>query len=291
MKYIICHIGISLIFLLFSLPTNAQPSILGEWASFQNGGADSLEQGQCGVRLIEERRYTILPSKMDNVEFDAVYATILHWHWVVKKRPSCALPKTSSKNVYMQLRTWGIDVKPIAGNAKYKANAIFIKCTGDFCDNKEGYWQKPFETTLDFSTPGVLIDGATDKGMGRIVFRPVADLQRESNSISREFLDALGRLTPTSLGGFVDNRIQLTIIPRTRDDMLAAMEKYYRSRLENHSGYEIIQAYKLGVVKGHWPELPVTHVVVSHKQTDGTQFPETIDLVLDGATWKLLTLD
>lgn len=291
MNFRILRISFSLPSLFFSLLANAQPSVLGEWANFRNGGAEEVERGQCAVRLVEERRYTIFPSHIDNVEYDAVYATMLHWHWIVKKRPTCALPKAASKSVYIQLRTWGVDLRPLVGNRRFKATASFKSCVGEFCADKESYTQERFETNLDFSTTGILIDDGVDKGAEKIIFQPITSLQREANSIMREFLDALSRLTPPKVGIFVDNRVDFLAFPRTREDMVVAMENYYRARLENHSAYVIVQAYKLEKVKNRWPEFPIVHAIVSHKQTDGSQFPEAIDLVFDGTSWKLLILN
>lgn len=272
-------------------PALSQSSILGEWANFRNGGADNLEQGLCVARVVEERRYRVMPSRLDGAEYDAVYAAIVHWHWIVHKKPDCALPDLQTKSAYMQMRTWGVDLAPVAsGIGKYKAAAKFMKCVGEYCAAKYDYWQKPFTSTLDFSVSGLLTDDPRDGGVAPMTYRPLSDLQRESNAIAREFLDALAALRTGAFAGFVDRRVQMTIIPRTRDDMAAEMERYYHGRLENHAGYEIVQAYKFDAVKGQWPELPITHVVVSHKQSDGTQVGETLELVLDGGVWKLLVL-
>lgn len=281
-----------MLLLLDIVATGVHASPYGEWANYENRGVRITDEGACIIRVIQERRYRIMPSKIDSKQFDGVYSTIFHWNWVARNKASCSLEGHEPKTAYMQIRSWGIELKSGTGGSRFTAHASFMPpCKGEFCDDRKNFSQQPFSTTLDFSTSDVLKDFAEDfTDAEPIIFRPIANVQRESNTVAAEFLSKLVALRPDSIAQFVVKNVDLKTLPRSKEQAIAAMEKYWQTRLVNNAGYEIIQAYLMNANKEAWPFAPITYIVVSHKQTDGTQVGEILELIKQDDGWKILML-
>lgn len=271
------------------LCASAQSDVFREWVHYMNSGAWASPDRECQLRLIEERRYKLIRNEVDGEPPIGIFASVLHGRWIRGKPGGCRHPELGAQDMFGRVRTWSIDLK-LQTKRIFAVQAKFGDCRGDGCSAPD-LFKGAFSTTLAYSGDELRDQGDPTLDKGALVFKPLADAQRQTNALAKQFLErwAAMRAAPTMAEFAKRNTDPRIGVPL--EEVTKVLERYRDLALgETHAGFEIMEAYVLAPGPTAVPSEPVLFLQVANRRSDGRRSLETFELTQGDGMWRLSSL-
>lgn len=288
-KSLLGRIAFLAVVTLLPLCASAQSDVFREWVHYMNSGGWASPDRECQLRFIEERRYKLIRNEVEGEPPTGIFSSVLHGRWIRGKSGSCRHPELGAQDIFGRARVWSIDlVQKAKGN--FSVQAKWGDCRGDGC-NAPDLFKGAFSTNLIHSGDELRDQGDPTLDKGALVFKPLADAQRHSNMLAKQFLERWTAMRTTqSLSEFAkrntDPRIGVPL-----DEVTKVLERYRALSLgETHAGFEIMEAYLTAPGPGVMPAEPLLFLQVANRRSDGRRQLETYELTQGDGIWRLSNL-
>ena len=283
------RIALLVVVTLLPFCASAQSDVYREWVHYMNSGGWASPDRECQLRFIEERRYKLIRNEVDGEPPIGIFASVLHGRWIRGKPGSCRHPELGAQDIFGRARTWSIDLVQKA-KGTFSVQAKFGDCRGDGC-NAPDLFKGAFSTTLIHSGDELRDQGDPTLDKGSLVFKPLADAQRQTYALVKQFLERWTAMRTTqSLSDFAkrntDPRIGVPL-----EEVTKVLERYRALSLsDTHAGFEIMEAYMLAPGPDAAPAEPLLFLQVANRRSDGRRLPETFELTQGDGIWRLSNL-
>lgn len=278
-------IATTVIFIVTTTPAlaHSEPDINGQWSNYLDMGLGRSNDGKCVYRQFEERRYSI--SSMPPDAWTGLYSNVLHTRWVFTPRDNCSLPSIKQASIYIQTRSWTLDIRAIAPN-RYGIMATYLNCWGLPCYSGVGH--DSFTTVLD-ATDGELRDATEDAAdVPQLSFYRRDATVARATAIAETFMKSWSRTL--SKDNSAEDILALfdPLSVRNKDGSRAMVRNYIATRMDKSVKFAVLEAYLLESDVNQATTPLLLHFSVRHYQATGENFGETYELIQRDGKWRLL---